>query len=341
MSAGRGLSALALVVLGTFLSTAPAAAHSFRPTLLDVARQTESTWVVRWTVPGEAVSGDVQAWMPVMPTGCAPRSEHGIDTPTAHVRTWVLDCADLEGTGVIRLPAGARLGNVILTYDDGPRSLAGAALPPGTMDVPIGAVDEPPLSAGDTFRGYFVIGIEHILLGPDHLLFVLCLLLLVHDPRRLVGAVTGFTVGHSVTLVAATFDLAALPSGPVEALIALSIVLLAAEAVNATRPGSELPGWARRPLLIAATFGLIHGFGFAGALADLGLPDGQRGLALAAFNLGVEAGQLAFVAVAFPALAAARRTGSGPRVAATLAILSGAIAAYWSWDRVLGTLGLV
>jgi hydrogenase/urease accessory protein HupE len=141
---------------------------------------------------------------------------------------------------------------------------------------------------------YVGLGVEHILLGVDHLLFVLALLILVDGWRRLVWTITAFTVAHSITLAAATLGWAALPPPPVEAVIALSIVFVAGEILHARqgRPGLSL----RMPWLVAFSFGLLHGFGFAGALAEIGLPQQQIPLALFTFNVGVEVGQLLFVA---------------------------------------------
>ena len=155
-------------------------------------------------------------------------------------------------------------------------------------------------------RTYLVLGVEHILLGIDHLLFVLALLLVVKGAGRVVATVTAFTVAHSITLAAATLGLVRVPGPPVEAVIALSIVFVAAEIVHGAqgRPGLT----ARWPWLVAFTFGLLHGFGFAGALGEIGLPQNAIPLALFFFNVGVELGQLLFVA-AFAVAALA----DGPR----------------------------
>ena len=142
---------------------------------------------------------------------------------------------------------------------------------------------------------YLWLGIEHILLGFDHLLFVLALVILVRQWARVVVTVTAFTVAHSITLAAATLGFVHVPGPPVEATIALSIMLVAAEIVNARRGHPSLT--ARWPWLVAFAFGLLHGFGFAGALREVGLPQHAIPLALLFFNLGVEVGQLAFVAL--------------------------------------------
>jgi hydrogenase/urease accessory protein HupE len=189
---------------------------------------------------------------------------------------------------------------------------------------------------------YLRLGIEHILFGFDHLLFVLALVILVQGWRRVAVTVTAFTVAHSFTLAAATLGFVNVAGPPVEAAIALSIVLVAVEIVNARRGKPSLT--ARRPWLVAFCFGLLHGLGFAGALAGVGLPHHAIPLALLFFNVGVEIGQLIFVAAVLtvgwllyraaslrfqPALV--QRTFNRLDVTAAYAI--GALAAYWLIDR--------
>src|SRR5215208_5680999 len=149
-------------------------------------------------------------------------------------------------------------------------------------------------AAWEVATTYLRLGIEHILFGFDHLLFVLALVILVREWRRVALTVTAFTVAHSMTLAAATLGFVHVPGAPVEAAIALSIVLVAVEIVNARRGMPSLT--ARSPWLVAFCFGLLHGFGFAGALAEVGLPHHAIPIALLFFNLGVEIGQLVFVA---------------------------------------------
>ncbi|MFK7985819.1 MAG: HupE/UreJ family protein [Sandaracinaceae bacterium] len=184
-------------------------------------------------------------------------------------------------------------------------------------------------SMPSVFPRYLRLGAEHIAEGFDHLVFVLLLALLAsHRPRparALVGAVTGFTVGHSVTLSLSALGAFSLPSAPVEACIALSIVLLSAEILR----GGE-PSWgARFPAALAAGFGLLHGLGFAGALREVGLPPGETPLALIGFNVGVELGQLAFVLVlALAARVHFRLSGALPEKG--LAWLAGGLATVWT-----------
>jgi hydrogenase/urease accessory protein HupE len=196
--------------------------------------------------------------------------------------------------------------------------------------------------AGEVAATYLRLGVEHILFGFDHLLFVLALVILVRDLRRVAVTVTAFTIAHSITLAAATLGLVNLPGPPVEATIALSIMLVSVEILNARRGKSSLT--TRLPWLVAFSFGLLHGFGFAGALAEVGLPQHAIPVALLFFNLGVEIGQLAFVAAVLtvgglfrtaialrlePALI--RRTVNRFDVIAAYAI--GTVAAFWLIER--------
>jgi hydrogenase/urease accessory protein HupE len=194
----------------------------------------------------------------------------------------------------------------------------------------------------DVATTYLRLGIEHILFGFDHLLFVLALVILVRDWRRVALTVTAFTIAHSITLAAATLDLVNVPGPPVEACIALSIALVAVEIVNARRGILSLA--ARWPWLVAFCFGLLHGFGFAGALAEVGLPHHAIPVALLFFNLGVEIGQLAFVAAVLAAGELLRRAIALPfepasvqrtiyRLDLTAAYIIGTVAAYWLIQR--------
>ncbi len=183
---------------------------------------------------------------------------------------------------------------------------------------------------------YLRLGVEHILLGIDHLLFVLALLILVDGRRRLIGTVTAFTAAHSLTLAAATLGFVHVPQSPVEAIIALSIVFVAGEIAHAHqgRPGLTQ----RYPWVVAFTFGLLHGFGFAGALTEVGLPEQAIPLALLFFNVGVEVGQLLFIAVALGLGAlAARIPMSRPAWAWKVPAYGiGTVATFWTIQRVVG-----
>jgi hydrogenase/urease accessory protein HupE len=185
---------------------------------------------------------------------------------------------------------------------------------------------------------YLKHGIEHILFGYDHLLFVLALILIVRSARVLLLTVTAFTVAHSITLSLATLGVVRVPGPPVEAAIALSILLLACEIIRSKQGQVGLT--AKWPWLVAFSFGLLHGFGFASALAEIGLPQRDIPLALFAFNVGVEIGQLIFIAIVLSALAYARRIKFPPvveRYASTVATYAiGIVAAFWFIERLAG-----
>jgi len=192
----------------------------------------------------------------------------------------------------------------------------------------------------EVMRTYFGFGVEHILTGIDHLLFVLALLLLVKGLRRIVATVTAFTLAHSITMAGATLGWVHMPGPPIEATIALSIAFLAAEILH-NRQGR--PGLAASyPWIVAFTFGLLHGFGFAGALAQIGLPAGEIPMALLFFNLGVEIGQLLFIAAVFTVFWLIRWIARGvdlPRIAwvsALPAYVIGSLAVFWVLQRTAG-----
>lgn len=182
---------------------------------------------------------------------------------------------------------------------------------------------------------YLKFGTTHILSGNDHLLFILALLILVAGTRTLIWTITAFTLAHSITLAAATLGLVEFPQAPVEAVIALSIVFVASEIIHARngRPGLTQ----RRPWAIAFTFGLLHGFGFAGALTEVGLPEQAVPLALLFFNLGVEVGQLMFVGAILLLIALGKYLLRNPPdwVPAATAYAIGTIASFWTIERIV------
>jgi hydrogenase/urease accessory protein HupE len=193
-------------------------------------------------------------------------------------------------------------------------------------------------SSLEVAAAYLMHGIEHILFGYDHLLFVLALILIVRGTRMLLLTVTAFTVAHSITLSLATLGVVHVPGPPVEATIALSILLLACEIIRSDRGQPSLT--AQWPWLVAFSFGLLHGFGFASALTEIGLPQGEIPLALFAFNVGVESGQLIFIVAVLVALQCAQWikfpvfVGCHARPITTYAI--GIMASYWFIARLTG-----
>ncbi|MEM9692382.1 MAG: HupE/UreJ family protein [Myxococcota bacterium] len=286
-----------------------------------------------------------------LPDGCAPlaplsRTAHG----NRETLYGVFRCdhrAMAEGAIEIRsLTAGVE---ILASLDDGQGSILHMRANGPAVRFPLGALSPRESPALEVGRGYFALGLEHIAGGYDHLLFVL-VLLFFHRRRgtvslrakAIVGTVTAFTVGHSVTLALATLGEVSLPPAPVEACIALSIALLAAELARVEARLDERSGrglaW-QRPWLGAGLFGLLHGLGFAGALRDAGVPSHAAWLGLLAFNMGVELGQLVFVAVALVVLVGlSRLPRAAVRVPAGVAYLAGSFATAWTLDR-LAALG--
>jgi hydrogenase/urease accessory protein HupE len=222
---------------------------------------------------------------------------------------WPLDGASFRPQG------GAHVS--LLPDDDG-------------ISLPLGASLAGPHAGLAVVRAYLGEGLVHILTGWDHLAFVLCLCLLAQG-RRLLLLVTLFTLGHSISLAGGVFDWVRLPMPPVEAAIALSILFMAREAMLPARAS----GW-QRQALITGGFGLLHGLGFASALGEMGVASDDRLVALLGFNLGVEAGQLLFVAAVLAVMAAARRFGWQASAQSLVLHAAGAMAGFWLLQRLAG-----
>lgn len=197
--------------------------------------------------------------------------------------------------------------------------------------LPVGVPKASQATGGSSFRRFFVLGVEHIWTGYDHLLFLLAVLLAGGGLGRLAAIVTSFTVAHSITLGAAATGMVHLPIAPVEALIALSIVYVALE--NIFDLGAD------RRALITFAFGLVHGFGFASVLSETALPVGEVLMPLLAFNLGVEGGQLAVVAAVLPVLSLLMREPRRRAIQVGLSVVVALAGAYWAAERISGMLG--
>jgi hypothetical protein len=306
-----------------------AGAHSFAPGLFDVREQAGGRLRMLWRAPAGSLAA------PVPPSHC--RVEWDVPPAAGEVTRATLDCGTegLRGaTLAVRDLTRTEDALLRITWHDGAVTTALLRGGADTFVVPASRLGAGVSPVG-VLGSYLRLGIEHILRGADHLLFVLGLLLLAGTWSMLVRTVTAFTVAHSLTLALATLRLVEVPPAPIEALIAASIVLLASELA---RDAGARPTLTRRaPWLVAFLFGLVHGLGFAGALADAGLPADHVPLALLAFNAGVECGQLAFVAVAAGPLWRLGHRVRGPRWLARLpAHAMGALAVAWTIDRVLG-----
>ncbi|MFT5430391.1 MAG: hypothetical protein ACI9OJ_001065 [Myxococcota bacterium] len=267
-----------VLVVMVMLAATTAQAHRLHPSLLQFDTDQQPIEVT-WKRP--IVDGVVLPLRPVFPPDCVRDAARTDRSSTVQTDRFGLECSSaLTGQGVGVDGLGETGGDVIVRWLRDGETISQTL----TSDRPRWIVS----AASD--GGWVRIGVEHIVFGFDHLAFVFGLLLLSFGVRQLVQAITAFTVGHSLTLAASVLGWAALDVAWVETMIALSIVLLAAEIV---RPSKGMV--ARSPWLTALGCGLLHGFGFAGALGTLGLPTGDLAWALVGFNLGVEMGQLAFI----------------------------------------------
>jgi len=328
---GRWLAALAalLIIAG------PARADEFKPGYLQLTQVDRETYDVLWKIPAidESTTLKVRPQFPNATEVLTPvRStfSSGVTVQRWRIRVpggltgKAIAFSQLSETRIdvlarlVRLDGTVQLERILPVN---PRFVGKAS--PGRSEV---------------VTTYTTLGIEHILSGFDHLLFVLALVLLVQGTRRLLLTVTAFTVAHSLTLAGATLGLVHVPGPPVEASIALSIVFVASEIVHARQGRYSVTQ--RYPWVVAFTFGLLHGFGFAGALAEVGLPQSSIPVALLFFNVGVEIGQLLFVGAVLGAIAVGWRVSQRLRLThptwlwrlAPYAI--GALASFWLVERV-------
>jgi hydrogenase/urease accessory protein HupE len=307
---------LVTLVAGAVLPPAPARAHEMSMAEMEVRETSPGEFLWQWSASNDKrPMGDDLT--PRWPDGCVPGPSF-------------LRCgaAGLKGTLAVE-GVGKRYSAALVKVvwlDGGSRVYTITSAQPSVQLY--GSADDR-RGRGEIARAYTILGVEHILSGIDHLLFVVGLLFLVGFRRRLIGTISAFTLAHSLTLACSVFGWITLRPPPVEAAIAMSIVLVASEALR------ERDTLARRvPALVSFLFGLVHGLGFAGALKNVGLPQSHLPLALLTFNLGVEIGQLFMVLVAYlvvrlplprPWLVATRRPAL---------YVVGVIAAYWSWLRI-------
>ena len=376
-------AALALIALVMCHRLPTAAAHEVRPAFLELTERAPGEFDVLWKVPamgGVPLAGeelpheqpaapiaDLAGGTKTMPCGCPvptaayfgggvlpihpslPQDARMIVPPRierlfgAELRRWTIRTGDrgLDGSEIRVHGLEATMVDVLvrIVFADG--RVVSRMLRP---DAPAFTVEHGARSAA---VDYLRLGVEHILLGIDHLLFVLALVLLVKDWKRLLGTITAFTVAHSLTLGLATLGYVNVPPAPVEAVIALSIVFVAAEILRAQGGGVEQSLTRRWPWIVAFSFGLLHGFGFAGALREVGLPPGSIPTALLFFNVGVELGQLFFISVVVAIITVAARAARNfsrrdvvqipafARWEKFAAYAIGGIAAFWLIQRTL------
>jgi hydrogenase/urease accessory protein HupE len=310
------------------LVAAPAQSHPLAPALLELAEDPNGEVEVLWkrsslSVPGSRIE-------PVVPPDCPALTQPRVEEQgIAVLLRWRIDCGEagligrtvrVEGLGPAKIDTLVRI-----ELADGRRIQRVLRRAEPEMIVPAKA------GRWTVFLDYMNIGFEHILSGLDHLLFVFGLFLLCAGVKPLVKTVTAFTVGHSITLSLAALGYADLPSGPIEVLIAASVLVLAVELARE----APTPTLMRRyPWPMALCFGLLHGMGFAGALREVGLPMGEIPIALFSFNVGIELGQLAFV-LALAALVPLVRRVPIPLPQRTAVYVMGSMAAFWMIQRVV------
>jgi hydrogenase/urease accessory protein HupE len=319
---------LAFAALAFFQS---AAAHEARPAYMQVTEIAPQRYEIIWRTP-------VLSGMRLPVTLRFPKNTRKVTEPVVHElsdslaeRRLIETTGSLTGTRIEIVGLQATITDVLVRVQLLDGSYSTTLVRPSKPWIEIATSR----SSLEVATAYLMHGIEHILLGYDHLLFVLALILIVRRGRVLLITVTAFTVAHSITLSLATLGVVHVPGPPVEATIALSILLLACEIIRSDR--GQLSLTAQWPWLVAFSFGLLHGFGFASALTDIGLPQGDIPLALFAFNVGVETGQLIFIAVVLGTLWCVQWikfptvVEHHARSVATYAI--GIMAAYWFIER--------
>jgi HupE/UreJ protein len=331
------MSRILFVLAGLLLlSTVPVAAHEGRPLFIEIEEKETGAVFLKWRVPSTIDRGNTPQI--TLPAACERvQTPDTASTPSVDIGQGLFDCRALETP--LNVSIMYPRGNPVVS------SLVRVIRPSGEVQVirngPDTILIEIPSAedAGSVASEYLKLGIEHILTGYDHLLFVACLLLLAGTTKRVLLIVTGFTLAHSVTLALAALDIVRVPIAPLEAVIALSIVFVAAELA---RPARDTLTW-KYPILISSGFGLLHGFGFAAVLGEIGLPQTEVPLALLFFNLGVEVGQIAFilclVAATFVLLRgvalvkADAKTWTLVDVTQPAAYVVGGLAAFWTIER--------
>lgn len=328
---------VALIVAGLAVLGGIASAHDIGVTRAELA---ELDYSGRYQLVARIGIGAASLHPPpVLPERCRfGDSPRGVQSPST--RLWELECAGrLNARDALVLP-WLRDG-VMMTakWADGTSGQRLFGSENGVVTIRLSELHAGSGSLTDAAGRYAVLGVEHILEGVDHLLFVLGLLLIVSGPVMLIKTITAFTLAHSLTLGLATLGFVNFPGAPVEAAIALSIVFLAMEVVRGWRGQKSLTH--RQPWLVAFGFGLLHGFGFAGALAEVGLSPSEIPIALLFFNLGVEVGQLLFVAVVLAARGVLMRMPlAWPSWAGCVPVyLIGTTGAFWVIERVGGMIG--
>lgn len=319
-----------LVLLCSLACSGFAQAHALAPALLQLSEQAQGHYAVLWRTSISRVAAEEVA--PQWPSGCALQKPLDVQVKDEAIEAHGMLVCDSPGLAGRSLAVSGLAGagiSVILRVADADARVQSSLLDArrSTWVVPAQT------SAAQIFADYLALGVGHLWGGLDHLLFVAGLVLILSGWRRLFWTLTAFTLGHSLTLAAASLAWITVDQGLTEWLIAASLLLLASEAV---RPDDR--GWLRRfPAPLALAFGLVHGSGFAGALAEIDLPEGEIVHALLAFNLGIEFGQVVLVAGLLLLALALRRIRAELQTLVPLRIASayviGIAGAYWCFER--------
>ena len=307
-------------------------ADEIRPALLDIKEQTTGLFAVTWKVPmrGDRVLA-LDAQLPASLELMGSSTIKNIPGAQIEYATYRNTEVSLTGQSIMIDGLSALQTDVLLLVQLQDGTSHSAILRPASPEFTIPLQASKLKVAGD----YWLMGTIHILEGADHLLFVLALMLIVSGFKPLVKAVTAFTVAHSITLALATLDVIHVPSAPTEAIIALSILFLAVEIIHKRQGKFSLTE--QHPWVVAFIFGLFHGLGFAGALFEIGLPQQEIPLALLMFNVGVETGQLMFIAVVLSLIALLKRLPvTIPQGAwRVMPYAIGSVSAFWVIQRVI------
>lgn len=327
---------LALAVLFAALGAAAGAmAHEVRPALVQIVETKPGDYEVTWKRP---VVGDMALRLvPHLSGGALDKPPTGERAASDHViRIWrVTGGKPLDGQTLEIEGLAQSVTDVLVRITTADGRAFDFVVRPSQPSLKLNLAP----AQGIAVPGYLKLGVEHILTGFDHLLFVLGLLLLIGPNMRLVKAVTAFTAAHSITLALAALGYLSFPSAAIEALVALSILFVAVELIPQRRNDQTLAH--RRPWMIAFLFGLLHGMAFAGALSQIGLPPKAAPMALLLFNVGVEIGQLIFIGAALVVIAGLKRAADRfrlPNPAWVPAYAIGGLSAYWLIERTLAAL---
>lgn len=322
-----------LLLIALFAWSPPARADDNRPLSVSIKAEAADRFEVTWKIPPNVEARHLPQ---ISAEGCSVRGAlRQWSDPLGHWREELWTCP----RGIVGRPvtiayplANPNLASIIRYHP------AAGAEPQTVLLQPqdsIFSLAEPGEERG-SFVDFLVLGVEHIWIGFDHLLFVAGLIFIARTPRRVLTTITGFTLAHSLTLALSALNVVRLPIAAIEAVIALSIVFLAVEIVKGPR---DTLTW-RNPIVVASAFGLLHGFGFAAVLREIGLPQDGFVTALLAFNLGIEIGQVVFAAVIMATLGILGRAGRALKSPFPIARFSGyavgTLASFWMFERMIG-----